>query len=402
MENVRISLAQPAKRPQRNWRALCVCVLLTLLAMPLNSAGAQGQVTFTLNIKSAFAHTQPANDAQRAASLFLGQTFLVNARSSDELWVRLDYAGARTEVWIGANLGTIGGNLKDVPVKAANLPAATGQPASDPPGSVAGGSAPRGTAAGATAAAAPTAGFQPTDEPVVPHLSATALAIYQRGLQMGNNPRAFSKIGDCQSVVPYFLAAFDYGLYNLGPYGSLQATIDNFSGSWARNSITSNRGFNVVTVFVPVWADPKICLKNETPLACEFRLNRPSFAIITMETWWGGNATGYESYLRAIIDFSIAHGTVPVLATKADNVEGDGSINEVIVRLSKEYDVPLWNFWAAVQPLPYHGLTNDGFHLTWARNYFDQPDIMQNAWPWRNLSALQAIDGLWREASGNS
>ena len=93
---------------------------------------------------------------------------------------------------------------------------------------------------------------------------------------------------------------------------------------------------------------------------------------------------------------------MPVLATKADNVEGDGGINEVIVRLAKEYDVPLWNFWAAVQPLPYHGLTNDRFHLTWARNYFDQTDIMENAWPWRNLTALQAIDALWREASGNS
>jgi hypothetical protein len=386
VENVRISLERHAPRLPRRWRALCVCVLLALLALPLSSAGAQGQVTFTLNFKSAFAHVQPDNDTQRAASLFQGQTFLVNARSADGLWLRLDYTGARTEVWIGANLGTIGGDLKDVPV------AAAGVPASDIPGS----------APGATQPAGPPAGFQPTDEPVIPALSPNALAIYQRGLQMGNNPRAFSKIGDCQSVVPYFLAAFDYGLYNLGPYAGLQATIDNFSGSWARNSITSNRGFNVATVFVPVWADPKVCLRNETPLACEFRLNRPSFAIITMETWWGGYASGYESYLRAIIDFSIAHGTVPILATKADNVEGDGSINQVIVKLAKEYDVPLWNFWAAVQPLPNHGLTPDGFHLTWARNYFDQPAIMDNAWPWRNLTALQVIDAVWREANGNS
>ena len=393
MENVRISLAQPAREPQQSWRALCVCVLLALLATPLSSAGAAGQVTFTLNLKSAFAHTQPDNGSQRAASLFRGQTFIVNARSAEGLWVRLDYTGARTEVWMVASLGTIGGDLKSVPVAAANL--ATVVPTV--PASVSPGSAPGET----QPAPAPT-GFQPTDEPVVPSLSPTAWAIYQRGLQMGNNPRAFSKIGDCQSVVPYFLAAFDYGLYNLGQYASLQATIDNFSGSWARNSITSNRGFNVATVFVPVWADPKICLKNETPLACEFRINRPSFAIITMETWWGGDASGYESYLRAIIEFSIAHGTVPVLATKADNVEGDGSINQVIVKLAKEYDLPLWNFWAAVQPLPNHGLTPDGFHLTWARNYFDQPAIMDNAWPWRNLTALQAIDMLWRQASGNS
>jgi len=394
VENVRISLGRAAREPRQRWgrpagRALWACVLLVWLAAPLSSAGAQGQVTFTLTLKSAFAHALPDNSSQRAASLFRGQTFLVNARSEDGLWVRLDYAGARTEAWIVVSLGTIGGNLKDVPVAAASLPGAD-LPADGTPGSAAGDTAP------------PAAGFQPTDEPVIPSLSPTALAIYQRGLQMGNNPRAFSKIGDCQSVVPYFLAAFDYGLYTLGPYSSLQATIDNFSGSWARNSITSNRGFNVATVFVPVWADPKVCLNNESPLECEFRLHRPSLAIITMETWWGGDPSGYESYLRGIIEFSIAHGTVPILGTKADNIEGDGAINQVIVKLAKEYDVPLWNFWAAVQPLPDHGLINDGFHLTWARNYFDQPAIMQNAWPWRNLTALQAIDAVWRQASGNS
>jgi hypothetical protein len=403
VENVRISLARGRAARARApagwaWRAWSVGLLLALLGLPLGSAGAQGQVTFTLNIKSAFAHTLPDGDTQRAASLFKDQTFLVLGRTADNLWVKLDYSGARTDVWIPVSIGTIGGNLKDVPVMAASQPAVT--PPSATPAGTASGVPAQGPPAPASPAVDP--GYQPVDEPIIPTLSPTALAIYQRGLAMGNNPRAFSKIGDCQSVVPYFLAAFDYGLYNLGPYSNLQPAIDNFAGSWARDSVTSNRGFNVATVFVPVWADPKRCETNETPLACEFRINRPSIAIITMETWWGGDASGYESYLRGIIEFSIAHGTVPILATKADNIEGNGAINQVIVKLAKEYDVPLWNFWAAVQPLPDHGLINDGFHLTWARNFFDQPAIMQNAWPWRNLSALQAIDAVWRQASGQS
>jgi hypothetical protein len=379
VENVWISLTRPA------WvrRVLSASVLLVFLALPLSGAAAQGPVTFTMNIKSAFAHAQPDLASQRAASLFQGNTFVVNGRSADGLWVRLDYAGARTEAWIPISLGTLGGDLNSVPV-AAPTDTSSNAPASGPD---------------ATQPAAPL-GFQP-DEPVIPTVSQTAREIYQRGLQMGNNPRAFSKIGDCQSVVPYFLAAFDYGLYSLGPYGNLQPAIDNFAGSWSRDSITSNRGFNVATVFVPVWSDPKRCLKNESPLECEFRLNRPSMAIIIMETWWGGDPAGYESYLRGIIEFSIAHGTVPILGTKADNIEGNGSINAVIVKLAKEYDVPLWNFWAAVQPLPGHGLINDGFHLTWARNYFDQADIMQNAWPWRNLTALQAINAVWQGVNGN-
>jgi len=382
VENVRISLT-PAVRVRRALSGGLLLVLFGLLVLPISRAGAQGQVTFTLNIKSAFALVAPDDNTRHAASLFQGQTYVVEDRSVDGLWVRIDYAGAPTEVWIPISLGTIGGNLTDVPVEAVAPPS---------PDSAAG-------APGAGPAPAPV-GFQP-NEPVIPVLSPTARAIYQRGLQMGNNPHAFSKIGDCQSVVPYFLAAFDYGLYTLGPYANLQPAIDNFSGSWARNSITSNRGFNVASVFVPVWSDPKQCLSNESPLECEFRLNRPSIAIITMETWWGGDPAGYESYLRAIIEFSIAHGTVPILGTKADNIEGNGAINQVIVKLAKEYDVPLWNFWAAVQPLPDHGLIADGFHLTFARNYFDQPDVMQNAWPWRNLTALQAIDAVWRGANSN-
>jgi hypothetical protein len=48
-------------------------------------------------------------------------------------------------------------------------------------------------------------------------------------------------------------------------------------------------------------------------------------------------------------------------------------VNAAIVRIADEFGVPLWNFWLAVQPLPNHGLQEDGFHLTFARNLFDDP-----------------------------
>ena len=87
---------------------------------------------------------------------------------------------------------------------------------------------------------------------------------------------------------------------------------------------------------------------------------------------------------------------MPILGTKADNIEGNGRLNAVIVKLAAEYDVPLWNFWAAVQPLPNHGLHQDGFHLTWERPFFDQPAALEEPWPVRNLTALQSIDAVWR------
>ncbi len=365
-------------------RALSAGVLFVLLALPLEAA-AQSGVTFTLTVRSAFARSAPSMASQRAASLFKDQTYTVNARSADGLWVRLNYTGLYTDAWVQAAFGVLQGDLGSVPV--ITTPGGSGAPAAVP--------TPAPVEAAVPAAAGPPA-YQPLDLPPVPVVGQTARDIYQRGLALGNNPNAFSKVGDCQSVVPYFLAAFDYGLYNLGPYAALQGAIDHFAGSWARESVATNRGFNVATVFVPLWADPARCLRNESPLACEFRLNRPSFAIITMETWWGGDPSGYESYLRRIIETAIARGVVPIVGTKADNMEGNGSINAVIVKLAQEYDIPLWNFWAAVQPLPNQGLHSDGFHLTWERNFYDNPAVLEKSWPVRNLTALQAIDAVWR------
>ena len=80
----------------------------------------------------------------------------------------------------------------------------------------------------------------------------------------------------------------------------------------------------------------------------------------------------------------------------ADNLEGDYKINKIIASLADEYDVPLWNFWRAVQDLPNHGLQGDGAHLTFGVNQFDNPEAMKTAWTIRNLTALQALDAVWQ------
>jgi hypothetical protein len=231
--------------------------------------------------------------------------------------------------------------------------------------------------------------------PVVPDLTDTAIEIYRRGLANGNDPRRFSKVGDCQNVPSMFLSIFDHeGYFSLGEYDYLQPTIDYFDGSFSRESQAVRRGFNAASIVSPFWADPEMCESGETPLECEFRLYRPSIAIISLETWWDSAPENYEKYVRQIIEDTIAHDVVPILSTKADNLEGDYQINYILASLAVEYDIPLWNFWAAVQPLPNHGLMDDGFHLTWATNYFDDERKMRNAWPWRNLTALQVLDAV--------
>ena len=83
--------------------------------------------------------------------------------------------------------------------------------------------------------------------------------------------------------------------------------------------------------------------------------------------WFEGrNPDTYERYMRQIIEYTMAQGAVPILATKADNIEKDQSINLTTAKLAYEYDLPLWNWWAAAQPLGDHGIDpyRDGFHIS--------------------------------------
>ena len=262
----------------------------------------------------------------------------------------------------------------------------------------------------ATAAVSPTVTFTPKppleegvwmEMPAVPAgVSDSMRAVYERGLALGNDPQRFSVIGDCQNVSSYFLSMFDQpDEYSLGDqYAYLQPTIDHYEGSFSRKSLAVKGGFNVAAILSPLRADPKSCNKNESPLDCELRTWKPSIVFVSMETWWSEKPEEeYDKYMRRVIERILETGAVPIIATKADNLEGDHGINATIAQIAYDYDIPLWNFWAAVQPLPNHGLSDDNFHLTFARNFFDDPVRMKSAWPWRNLTALQTLDVVRKE-----
>lgn len=219
---------------------------------------------------------------------------------------------------------------------------------------------------------------------------------------LGNNPHAFSKIGDCGSTPSWFLGDFDRGpeFYSLGEYKNLIWIIDEFAGSFDRVSAGARAGFNSSSVFTTIWTDTKRCQPNETPLGCEYRLHRPVIAFIMLGANDVFHPDLFESRMRKIIDYSIEQGVIPILTTKVDNIEGDHHINTTLARLAAEYDLPLWNFWRAAQTLPDFGLQEDGVHLTWSSNHFDDPNAMKTGWVVRNLTALQVLDAVWRAITG--
>jgi hypothetical protein len=248
-----------------------------------------------------------------------------------------------------------------------------------------------------TVQATPRPPFDPatwTSLPIIPQLSAHAIAVLKQGLARGKSPRAFSKIGDCESRTTWFLGDFDLGGQNfhLGPYeNDLAPVVVYYSGSFNRLSQAARPGFTAASLLSPLWSDRQVCQKNETPLACEYRVQKPAVAFIMLGTNDAVNPKTFEGHMRKILDYTLAQGVLPILGTKADNVEKDHQINQTISRLAYEYDVPLWNFWLAVQDLPGKGLQEDGSHLTFAAPFFDDPNALRSAWPVRNLNALQIL-----------
>lgn len=237
--------------------------------------------------------------------------------------------------------------------------------------------------------------------PIIPDVSDHVLDIYQTALAAGNNPQAFSKIGDCGSTPAWFLGDFDRGpnFYDLGQYTSLTRVIQEYQGSFSRTSLAARSGFNASSLFSPIWSDRTYCQANENPLACEYRVHKPVIAFIMLGSNDIWHPDEFEPQMRKIIEYSIEVGVIPIISTKADNEEGDFSINETMARLAWEYDIPLLNYWRAVQDLPAKGLQEDKVHLTWGRNFFNDPEAMAKAWPVRNLTALQALDAVWQKLS---
>jgi hypothetical protein len=216
---------------------------------------------------------------------------------------------------------------------------------------------------------------------------------------LGRNPTAFSKVGDCGGTPSWFLGPFDLAdeYYSLGEYTYLKPVIAYYQGSYERYSMAVSPGFNTSSVLSPFWADASQCESDEGPLQCEIRLQNPSVALIMLGTNDQFRANEFEEPMRAIIEYTISQGVLPVISSKADDLEGNGQINAILYKLALEYELPFWNFWAAVQDLPDQGQQiEDPGHLTWAPNRFDNSDYMQAGWPHRNLTALQVLDVIYQ------
>jgi hypothetical protein len=228
---------------------------------------------------------------------------------------------------------------------------------------------------------------------------ANAQQIFARGQELGLNPRAFSKVGDSTIENPHFLSRFDEGTYDLGEYLYLEPAVDYFHGSYGRQGLAVKRGFHSWTVTDPMWADKELCQPNETPVACEIRINRPAVLLIRLGSNDAGVPGSFDFNVRQVVDYAIANGVLPVIGTKADRFEGDGNINNDILRqIALDYELPLWDFDLVSATLPNRGLYENDVHLTiFYPHDYTQARAFQTGHGVHNLTALMMLQAILNE-----
>lgn len=205
-------------------------------------------------------------------------------------------------------------------------------------------------------------------------ITAAHKQIYRNSVAAGKDLKMFAVVGDCNSQPSVYVRRVATGEFNLAAQpAALRETASAFSQSFSRVSLAAGGGFTAAALNDPVWADGALCGTSQTPFECEVWVSRASVVFIQIGTGDQYAWRDFERNLRPLIQHALSKSVLPVLLTKADDLESrDGGappqfINDVVRRLAREYGVPLIDFWLATRALPNSGLLDEGdldFHLS--------------------------------------
>jgi len=327
--------------------AMCLSTLSTLPAQARASAEASlaqtaaPSLTVTINVDSAFAYSAPAWNAGRVGRLMKWQTVKAIGRNTNGEWLQIDYGNSL--VWLHRTTVRFPGDLNGDNSPAMALPATES----------------------ASRVSPSRIRMTPTGAPVI---SARARQIYRQAIAAGRDANLFTVAGDCNSEPPVYLGRFAAGGFDLAANGfaALQPVARKFARSFSRASLAVDGGHNSASVLDPLFADSRQCEANESPLACELRRSNASIVFVGLGTGDTFIWQDFEANYRRIIDTALAANVLPVLVTKADDLEAtqggapSGTINAIIRRLGAEYQLPVMDFGLAARRLPDQGLAEEG------------------------------------------
>jgi hypothetical protein len=245
-----------------------------------------------------------------------------------------------------------------------------------------------------------------TTTPVIPTLDAATAArlsqVVQHGLQAGNRPNVFARAGDSITFASQFLVP----LANPSPGvdsavdGSLTETLNFFrsgtigsQNSFARTSTAAHGGYSTTDLLAL--------------LPGELAATRPAFVLIevgTNDIALGYSVDVFRQNLTVLAQTALNMGVVPVLSTIPDILlspqlqQRQPSFNQAIEDVGEALQVPVWNYWRALQRLPGVGIGGDLVHpsVSPAGGGDFTPAGLQYGYNVRNLTALQTLDKLKR------
>ena len=114
--------------------------------------------------------------------------------------------------------------------------------------------------------------------------------------------------------------------------------------------------------------------------------------------------SSFYGHLERIVTLTIDRGIIPVISTipiRVDYEEETARFNEAIVSIATHYEIPLWDYGAALANLADNGLGPDGIHPTLSptgnRGTADFTMAYLNyGYNRRNLTGLLMLDAVWR------
>lgn len=222
----------------------------------------------------------------------------------------------------------------------------------------------------------------------------------------GRDPRVFTVAGDSNSEYWWMMHPVARGEFGYATQPQLRAVAARYAPSFARDGLAARGGNRAAGMFVPDLADAVVCKPGEGVFECELRVSKASIVFIQLGTGDRFAWQAYEANMRRMIDYALKQGVVPVLATKADDLEEwqggapHDHMNTVVRRLAKEYGLPLIDFWAATRNLPVvpnpelpnRPFTKNGLLDEWGYYFHLSPEAKRL----RTLSLLWTLEGFAR------
>ena len=273
------------------------------------------------------------------------------------------------------------------------------------------------------------------DAPVVPRIEGAVESSLERRLDeavaAGNRPGVFAKLGDSITESQAYLRGIACGEEALAEWESLRPTIDFFhaeqfpdrytdvwcgyADSFSRASAAAETGKTAAWATEVEGRAGEGCEAGESPLACEYRLLHPAFAVVMFGTNDAGfvSPAAYRDAIVRIVDESLARGTIPILTTIPPRLDDRAAnrrthrFNAILLRIARQNDLPLINFWRATQGrrMVNQGMHSDGIHPNVFLSYECQPfcepldfshDALAYGYNQRNLITLRTLDRIRR------